>query len=146
MPRRLSEVTSWRQGRPDVNVLARSLRVSYGYDADGNKIAMTDATGSSSYAYDADGEQLSATQGSTTIASSTWNGAGELTSYSDPNANMTSATYDGDGPRASETSVPNRGSQVTQDFVWNTTSSVPSLLMDSTNAYIFAEAGPRSRR
>jgi hypothetical protein len=25
--------------------------------------------------------------------------------------------------------------------VWNTTSSVPSLLMDSTNAYIFAGSG-----
>ena len=51
---------------------------------------------------------------------------------------MTAATYDGNGLRASETSTPPGR---TQDFVWNTTSSVPSLLMDSTNAYIFAGSG-----
>ena len=95
-------------------------QVSYSYDAEGNKIAMTDATRSSSYVYDPDGEQLLATQGSTTIASSTWNGTGELTSYSDPTADMTSATDDGNELRASENSVPNGGSQVTEDFVWNT--------------------------
>ncbi|MGO9961830.1 MAG: hypothetical protein ACLPUG_00160 [Acidimicrobiales bacterium] len=43
--------------------------MSYRYDADGSKIAMTGATRSSSYVYDPDGEQLLATQGSTTIAS-----------------------------------------------------------------------------
>jgi YD repeat-containing protein len=135
-----------------------SSTLSYGFDASGNVTTLpTGATGTydhageltasvlsgttTSYTYDADGEQLSATQGSTTLASSTWNGAGELTSYSDPTADTTSATYDGDGLRASENSVPNGGSQVTQGFVWNITSSVPSLLMNSTNAYVFAGSG-----
>jgi RHS repeat-associated protein len=54
---------------------------------------------------------------------------------------MTSATYDGDGLRSSETSTPAGGSPVSQGFVWNTTSSVPELLMDSSNAYIFAGSG-----
>ena len=77
-----------------------SSTLSYGFDASGNVTTLpTGATGTydhageltasvlsgttTSYTYDADGEQLSATQGSTTLASSTWNGAGELTSYSD---------------------------------------------------------------
>jgi RHS repeat-associated protein len=54
---------------------------------------------------------------------------------------MSSATYDGDGLRTSETSTPSGGSQITQNFVWNTISAVPNLLMDSTNAYIFAGSG-----
>jgi RHS repeat-associated protein len=32
------------------------------------------------------------------------------------------------------------GSATTQDFVWNTTTQVPTLLMDSANAYIYADA------
>ena len=132
--------------------------LNYGFDASGNLTVLpTGATGTyddageltssvlsgttTSYSYDADGERLSAKQGSTTVASGTWNGAGELTSYSNPAADMSSADYDGNGLRASETSTPSGGSPLTQDFVWDTTSSVPSLLMDSTNAYIFAGSG-----
>jgi RHS repeat-associated protein len=132
--------------------------LSYGFDASGSLTTLPNgATGTydnageltssvfsgttTSYAYDADGEQLSTKQGSTTVASGSWNGAGELTSYSDPVADMTSAIYDGDGLRASEASTPAGGSAVTQNFVWNTISTVPNLLMDSTNAYIFADGG-----
>jgi RHS repeat-associated protein len=132
--------------------------LNYGFDASSNLTTLpAGATGTydhageltssvlsgttTSYTYNADGEQLSAKQGSTTIASGTWNGAGELTSYSNTAADMSSATYDGDGLRTSETSTPSGGSQITQNFVWNTTSAVPNLLMDSTNAYIFAGSG-----
>jgi RHS repeat-associated protein len=146
------------QGRVTSMTPGSGSTLNYGFDASGNLTGLpTAATGTydsageltssvlsgttTSYTYNADGEQLSAKQGSTTIASGTWNGAGELTSYSDPTADMSSATYDGNGLRASETSTPNGGSQVTQDFAWNTTSSVPNLLLDSTNAYIFAGSG-----
>jgi RHS repeat-associated protein len=132
--------------------------LNYGFDASANLTTLPPgATGTydhageltssvlsgttTSYTYDADGERLSAKQGSTTIASGTWNGAGELTSYSNTAANMSSATYDGDGLRTSETSTPSGGSQTTQNFLWNTISAVPNLLMDSTNAYIFAGSG-----
>jgi YD repeat-containing protein len=50
--------------------------------------------------------QLARQEGRTTVASSTWNGARQLTAYSDGAANMTSATYDGNGLRASATSTP----------------------------------------
>jgi RHS repeat-associated protein len=132
--------------------------LNYGFDASSNLTTLPPgATGTydhageltssvlsgttTSYTYNADGERLSAKQGSTTIASGTWNGAGELTSYSNTAANMSSATYDGDSLRTSETSTPSGGSQITQNFVWNTISAVPNLLMDSTNAYIFAGSG-----
>lgn len=50
---------------------------------------------------------------------------------------MSSASYDGDGLRSSETSSPGG----TQSFVWNTVSSVPELIMDTTNAYIYGTSG-----
>jgi RHS repeat-associated protein len=128
--------------------------LNYGFDASGALTTLpAGATGTyddageltsavlsgttTNYTSNADGQRLTAKQGSTTIASGTWNGAGELTSYSNGAANMCTATYDGNGLRASETSSPGG----TQGFVWNTTSSVPNLLMDSTNAYIFAGTG-----
>ena len=128
--------------------------LNYGFDASGGLTTLPNgATGSydhageltssvlsgttTNFAYNADGQRLSAKQGSATIASGIWNGADELTSYSNGTANMSAATYDGNGLRASEISSPGG----TQGFVWNTTSSVPTLLMDSTNAYIFAGSG-----
>ena len=80
----------------------------------------------------ADGERLTGTQGGSTIWSGTWNGAGQLASYTGSSASMTAATYDGDGQRASITT----GSG-TQQFVWDTVGNVPQLLMFSQNAYIY---------
>lgn len=57
--------------------------VSYGYDADGNKTSMSDATGSSAYAWDPFGELTSAR-----------NGAGQVTGYGyNPDGLVTSITY-----------------------------------------------------
>ena len=91
-----------------------------------------------SYAYDSDGEQLSATQGSTTTASAAWNGATNLSSYSDTAADMTSASYNGDGLRQASSSTPTGGSAVSQSYVWNVQGSLPQVLMDGTNAYVYA--------
>ncbi len=46
-------------------------------------------------------------------------------------------TYDGDGLRQTATTTPNSGTATTQNFTWNPTGSLPQLLMDSTNAYIY---------
>jgi RHS repeat-associated protein len=107
------------------------------YDDAGELTSSVFSGTTTNYASDADGERLSAVQGSTTIASGAWNGAGELTSYSVGAAGISAAAYDGNGLRASDTSTQ----WGAQSFVWNTTSSVPDLLMDSTNAYIFAGSG-----
>jgi RHS repeat-associated protein len=124
--------------------------VNYGFDASGNLTTTpSGATGiydkareltsstlsgtTTSYTYSADGQRLSARQGSTTVASGTWNGAHQLTTYSDSAANMTAASYNGNGLRASATF-----SSASQAFTWNTATTVPELLMDSTNAFLYA--------
>jgi RHS repeat-associated protein len=126
--------------------------LDYGFDAAGNLTTLpTGATGTydhdseltssvlsgttTSYTYNADGERLTAVQGGTTVSSAAWNGAAELTSYDNTAADMTAATYNGDGLRATATT-----SAGTQDFVWNEVPQTPQLLMDSTSAYIYADA------
>jgi RHS repeat-associated protein len=47
---------------------------------------------------------------------------------------MSSATYDGSGKRTTDTITHAGGTASTQQFVWGS----PGLLMDSTNAYIYA--------
>jgi RHS repeat-associated protein len=54
---------------------------------------------------------------------------------------MATASYDGDGMRASAASTPSGGGSTTEHFVWDETGSTPQLLMDSTNAYLY---GPGS--
>ena len=88
-----------------------------------------------SYTYNTDGQRLTAKQGSTTIVSDSWNGADELTSYSNQSANMASATYSGSSPRAMTTITPVGGTAITQSYLW----SGNNLLMDSTNAYIYVK-------
>jgi hypothetical protein len=53
-------------------------------------------------------------------------------------ADLTIATYDGNEVHASSSSTPSGGSAVAQQYVWSTLPQVPQLLMDSTNAYIYA--------
>ena len=127
--------------------------LNYGFDASSNLMTLpTGATGSydkagelassissgttTNYTYNADGQRLTAQQGSTTVASGSWNGAGQLTAYNNAAASMTAASYDGDGLRAAATTGAG-----TQDFIWNTVASVPQLIMDSANAYIYCGGG-----
>ncbi len=130
----------------------------YGFDASGNLTTLpAGATGSyddageltsstssgavTNYSYNADGEQLTSTQGSTTESSAAWNGAQQLTSYSNSAADMTAATYNGDGLRSSSVITPSGASAISQEYVWNVAPSVPQLMMDGTNAYIYAGGG-----
>ena len=132
--------------------------LAYAFDASGNLTTLpTAATGSydhaseltssvvggttTSYTYDADGERTQATVGGITTMSTSYNGAQETTAYSNAAANMSAASYDGDGLRANATSTPTGGGATTQTFVWDTNRSIPALLMDSDSAYIY---GPGS--
>ena len=132
--------------------------LSYGEDASSNLTTLpTGASGTyndaseltssslsgttTDYTYDASGNRTAETVGGTGTVSGTYNGAEQLTSYSNAAADMTTATYDGDGLRTSAASTPTGGSSSTQSFIWDTTSSVPTTLMDSTNAYIYGPSG-----
>jgi RHS repeat-associated protein len=108
------------------------------YDNDGELVSSTSSSGIvTSYTYNADGERTAATTSGSVVASATWNGAEELTAYTDGAGAMTSATYDGDGLRVSSTMT----SGGTQDYTWNPLSTVPQLLADSANAYIYTAGG-----
>lgn len=145
-----SRVTSFTPGTGSTD--------SYAYDDSDNLTTLpTGATGTydhaseltssalsgttTSYTYDAAGNRTGATVGGTATVGATYNGADELTSYSNSAANTSSATYDGDGLRSAATSTPTGGSASTDNFVWNSTSSVPQLLMDSANAYLYGPNG-----
>jgi RHS repeat-associated protein len=107
------------------------------YDHASELTASTLSSTTTNYTYDADGQRTQATQGATTIAAASYNGAHELTSHNNSAADMTAATYDGDNLRITATTTPTGGSSSTQHFVWDISGSVPNVLMDSTNAYIY---------
>ena len=94
-----------------------------------------------SYTYDASGNRTGESVSGTATVSGTYNGAEQLKTYSNSTADMTATTYDGDGLRTSAATTPTGGGSSTQNFVWDTTSSVPRTLMDSTNAYIYGPSG-----
>jgi RHS repeat-associated protein len=131
---------------------------SYAFDASGNLTTLPTGTSATSYdnaseltsstlsavttnySYDQDGDRTQAAHGITTTMSAAYNGAQELTSYSNPAANMTSAVYDGDGLRANTTTTPTGGSSNTEHFTWDPTTSIPHLLTDNDNAYIYGQS------
>ena len=121
---------------PSGNLTTLPNGASGTYDKAGELTSSARAGTTTNYSYNAVGDRLIATQGSTTVASGTWNGAAQLTTYSDSAANMTAATYDGNGERASTTIAPSGQSAITQGYAWNGN----SLLMDGTNAYVYAAA------
>jgi RHS repeat-associated protein len=141
------------QGRVTQMTPGTSSALGYGYDASGNATTLrTGATGTyddageltsstqggttTNYTYNADGERTQHAAGGTTTITASYNGAQQLTAYNDTSANMSAASYDGDGLRQTDTIAG-----TTQNFTWDVSGTVPRLLMDSTNAYIY---GPGS--
>jgi RHS repeat-associated protein len=114
---------------------------SASYDNAGELTSSVLGGTTTNYTYSADGEQLAATQGSATMSSATWNGAEDMTAYSGAAGSMSAAAYDGTGLRTAATMTPSGGSASTQGYVWDVSPGGPDLLMDSTNAYIYAGSG-----
>jgi YD repeat-containing protein len=74
---------------------------------DASELTSSTLAGSSTtYTYDADGDQTEASIGDTTSVSASFNGAKEVTSDSNAVADMTTASYDGDGIRAATSMTP----------------------------------------
>ncbi|HET8752086.1 MAG TPA: RHS repeat-associated core domain-containing protein [Gaiellaceae bacterium] len=146
------------QNRVTQMTLGGGSPLNYGFDASGNLTTLpTGASGSydhaseltssvlgdttTNYTYDSDGQRTQASQAGSALVTATYNGAQEVSSYSDGAANMSAATYDGNGLRTSNTTTPAGGSATTQGYLWDTSGSMPHLVMDSTNAYIY---GPQN--
>lgn len=119
------------------------------YDAAGNPTKDAGATatfnagdeltkdGSTSYSYNEVGQRTKATPETGPATTYGYNQAGNLTSVKRPEEGSTpkiedSYTYDGNGLRASETI----GSE-TKHLTWQLTGSLPLLLSDGTNSYIY---------
>jgi RHS repeat-associated protein len=119
------------------NLTTTPTGASASYDNAGELTSSTLSGTTTNYTFNADGQRLSAKQGSSTVAYGSWNGAGQLTAYSNTVANMSAAAYDGNGTRASTTTIPAGKSAITLGYVWNTTTQVPLMIMDSSMAYIY---------
>ncbi len=61
----------------NLTTLPNGANAATGYDSDGELVSATLAGATTAYTYDADGRRLTQNQGTSTIASGTWNGAGE---------------------------------------------------------------------
>lgn len=105
------------------------------YDKAQELTSTTQGTSTHHSSYDADGDRtkVGTTPRGSDISSGTWNGAGELTAYSDCAATMSIAGYDGNGYRTSETT-----GSATESFVWDASGL---LLMDSNYAFTHAPDG-----
>jgi RHS repeat-associated protein len=102
------------------------------YDAAGELETQTaSGGGTTDFTYDALGERTEEAPPTGSPTTYGYDEAGHLTSIAEPTISSTYA-YNGDGLRMSETT-----SSVTEQFTWDTASSTPALLVDSTNAYIY---------
>jgi len=111
------------------------------YNAASQVTSSTLSGATTSYTYDAAGNRTGESVGGSSTVSATYNGANQLTSYDDSSANVTSITYNGLGLRTAVTVTSSGGGTGTNAFTWNTTTSVPQLLRDSHNAYIYGSGG-----
>ena len=107
------------------------------YNAASQVTSSTLSGTTTSYTYDAAGNQTGQSVGGTATVTATYNGANQLTSYNNPLANLSSATYNGLGLRTAVAVTPSGGSLISNTFLWNSNTSVPQLLQDSSNAYIY---------
>lgn len=105
---------------------------------------------STTYSYNANGDrtrsQISQNSGApVTETSATWNAANELMTYTSPSEAMTNATYNGLGLRTSATfttTSPSTGqtNTSTENYLYDSTGSLPSLIMDSGHAYLYSNS------
>ncbi len=94
--------------------------------------ALPGGTGGGTYTYDTLGDRTQEVSGSTTLAFG-YNQIGQMTSFTN-GSSTTRYLYDGDGNE--EAIIPPGAASPTQ-FVWNTTASLPLLLSDGIDYYIY---------
>jgi RHS repeat-associated protein len=108
----------------------------------GSQITTSTPSGgaATTYGYNALGERTSATEPSTDVTNYGYNQAGDLTSFAPaadlPALSSTSYTYTVGGLLSTETD-----SLGTRRFTWDLTGSLPLMLTDGTNAYLYGPSG-----
>ena len=101
--------------------------VSFGYDADGQRVSMNDGTGNTSYDYDADDRLADVTDGAGSTVSYGYDPAGRLTSLTYPNGHTVTRGYNGAGWLASVTDWLGHKTAFSYDSSGNlTTESYPN--------------------
>jgi len=91
--------------------------------------------GTTTYTYSSEGDRTDMTPASGPSTSFAWDEANELTGLTTGSSSV-SFIYDGSGLRQSETS-----GSTTTDFTWDTEGSLPLLLADGDNSYIYGPTG-----
>ncbi|MBU6495247.1 MAG: hypothetical protein KGR42_02355 [Acidobacteria bacterium] len=110
------------------------------YDNGSELTSSTLAGTTTNYTYDAAGNRLGSSISGTASTTALFNGANQLTYYHDTNAGVPqymTMSYNGQGLRTASSTTTSSGTTY-QSYVWNTISSVPQLLMDATNAFLYA--------
>lgn len=86
--------------------------------------------GATNYAYDNDGNLTAVNPGTGSGTGYTWNAAAQLTAYE--GTNQASYDYDANGLLQTETTPDG-----TTGFTWDTQASLPEIIADGTNYYIY---------
>lgn len=103
---------------------------TYSHDNNGNRTGMVDATGNhTSYNYD-QANRLTSSSGPPLSAADTTGAVSESATY----------TYNGDGLRVGKKATLN-GVGLNFSFTWDISESVPAVLSDGTNSYIYGPGG-----
>lgn len=94
----LSVTRNYDPTRPQNDGNQYNIVTSYGYDARGNQISMTDTLGhTTQYGYDDAGRLITTTDPAGNVTTNTYDEAGRLISVADPLGRVTVYTYDADG-------------------------------------------------
>ena len=97
--------------------------VTYSYDADGHRTAMTDGSGTTTYSYDADGHLSASTNGAGATVSYTYDRAGNILTIAYPDGRNVTHSYDGAGRLASISDGSGNTSNFSYDPDGNLTST-----------------------
>lgn len=92
---------------------------SYTYDAQGNRLSLTDATGTNSYTYNEYGQMLTATDAVGGVTTYTYDAQGRLVSIKDALDKTTAMTYDNHGLLLSVTDARSNKTEFTYDASGN---------------------------
>ena len=117
------------------------------YDGSDELISSTQSGTTTNYVYDGDGQLSSETQGSAITVTSVPDAAGNIIAYNDTNttantgANMSSATYNGDGLMTAESSTPAGGGGASEEFTYDLANGSSGLMEDSNYAFVYGPDG-----